>query len=409
MKKFSPNQTDRELYDLFRDAAENYQIPNPREEKQEQWDKIRTQLAEDEMLSRADVLKTHRWHRVILILLLATLLFGVGEIFTGLMIKQRPMMNTRKNISEHRKSEHIQHADTQSSQTTGEDMVFMAEDISQLQARPAANRGPYPGEEVSSDIAVRADSLKRHLSTKFDTVMFRVNGTNSDFRDDISRSIFSATKHHTATAITGIGNAAATPQAKRKDGFSRWSLAIAVGTNWSGIKTRLNGPAALDVGVMVHHRFAPRWSVESGLLLTSKLYSAGPADYTSSVSYPALFRVDAECRIFDVPINLRYDVMQRHNSMGFISAGLSSVWMQKENYLLRSKVNGSVQTAEYNFFNENKHVFSIVNFSAGYEKTWNRFGLQVSPYAKLPLKGIGGGKVKLASAGVLVSAKYNFK
>ena len=68
-----------------------------------------------------------------------------------------------------------------------------------------------------------------------------------------------------------------------------------------------------------------------------------------------------------------------------------------------------MQTAEYNFFNENKHVFSIVNLSAGYEKTWNRFGLQVSPYAKLPLKGIGGGKVKLASAGVLVSAKYNFK
>jgi hypothetical protein len=251
--------------------------------------------------------------------------------------------------------------------------------------------------------------LKRHLSAKFDTATVRVNGVAPNFSDDISKAISGATKHRNPAAIAGPGNAAATTQANRKDGFSKWSLAVAVGTNWSGIKTRMNGPAALDVGVMVQHRFARRWSVESGLLLTSKLYSAGPADYTSSVSYPALFRVDADCRIFDIPLNLRYDVIQRSNSMGFISAGLSSVWMQKENYLLRSKVNGSVQTAEYNFYNENKHVFSTMNLSAGYEKTWNRFGLQVSPYAKLPLKGIGGGKVKLASAGVLVSVKYNFK
>ena len=55
--------------------------------------------------------------------------------------------------------------------------------------------------------------------------------------------------------------------------------------------------------------------------------------------------------------------------------------------------------------NQNKHYFSVVDISAGYEHSINkRFSIIAEPYVKLPLSGIGIGKIKLNSAGVLFTA-----
>jgi hypothetical protein len=52
----------------------------------------------------------------------------------------------------------------------------------------------------------------------------------------------------------------------------------------------------------------------------------------------------------------------------------------------------------------NKHFFAGMGLSAGYTRKINkRLSFSVEPYAKLPLKGIGYGKVNLSSSGVLFS------
>jgi len=44
----------------------------------------------------------------------------------------------------------------------------------------------------------------------------------------------------------------------------------------------------------------------------------------------------------------------------------------------------------------------VLDLSAGYEYTLNkRFSLAAEPYVKLPFSGVGAGKIKLNSAGVL--------
>ena len=55
--------------------------------------------------------------------------------------------------------------------------------------------------------------------------------------------------------------------------------------------------------------------------------------------------------------------------------------------------------------NENKHYFSVLNISGGFNVNLNKtFTLRAEPYYKLALKGVGYGKVKLNSSGILVSA-----
>jgi hypothetical protein len=387
MKKFSPNLTDQELHELFKQAAETYEPRYRQDEKQEQWEKIALQLSAQKIPEQVRKSGSYRWRRITFILLLGALLFGAGEVFIGSMMEQKKITNVKSEKAESKTNDYKQ---PRSDRNTANIKMIPENKIAELNKIKTKN-----------DLTVSKPSPHKNLKT-----IFNVQKINSATETRQHYEISKLLKHNDTNNIT---DDTSQHRITRKKSLPKWSIGITAGTDWSGVKTKINGRTALDVGIIIQRRLSRRWSVESGLLLTSKLYSAGPADYTSAVSYPALFRVDAECRIFDLPINLRYDALQRNDHIGFVSAGISSIWMQRENYLLRSKVNGMVQTAEYNYYNDNKHLFSIVNLSAGYEHAWSRFGLQVAPYLKLPLKGIGAGEVKLASAGVLVSAKYSFK
>ena len=58
-------------------------------------------------------------------------------------------------------------------------------------------------------------------------------------------------------------------------------------------------------------------------------------------------------------------------------------------------------------YNGNRHLFSILNVSAGYERKISKtLHIQAEPYLNLPLSGVGEGKVKLHSAGLRAGINY---
>ena len=80
--------------------------------------------------------------------------------------------------------------------------------------------------------------------------------------------------------------------------------------------------------------------------------------------------------------------------------------MKKETYNYQYKT-PSGQTYNYvtTINNENKHYFSVLSLSGGYQYKLNdRIAFVAEPYVKIPLAGIGEGKIKLNSAGLLVTA-----
>jgi hypothetical protein len=82
--------------------------------------------------------------------------------------------------------------------------------------------------------------------------------------------------------------------------------------------------------------------------------------------------------------------------------------MKKETYEYYYKNSwGQLQSYMRTYKNENSHLFSVINLSGGYQYHFtNRFSLMAEPYIKIPASGIGAGKVKLNSTGILFTIGF---
>ncbi|OON67953.1 hypothetical protein [Hymenobacter sp. CRA2] len=163
-----------------------------------------------------------------------------------------------------------------------------------------------------------------------------------------------------------------------------------------------------SAGIQVEYLLTPRLRVSVGLLSSMKYYYAHGSDYTFAwpPSYP-VERIDAACRITDIPVNLRFDVWQGVRGRVFGSAGASSLLMRDELYKYTYRTNGYIYSRSWGVKNGKNHPFSVVNISAGYEYQLSpRWSAQAEPFLKLPLGGVGAGSVRLSSGGVFLGLKY---
>ncbi|GAB3836326.1 hypothetical protein [Hymenobacter jeollabukensis] len=163
-----------------------------------------------------------------------------------------------------------------------------------------------------------------------------------------------------------------------------------------------------SAGIQVEYLLLPRLRLNVGLLSSMKYYQARGSDYTWP--RPPMYtipRVEGTCRITDVPVNLRFDAMQGVRYRAFVSAGLSSLLMRDEQYYYHYNNYGTSYSRTWQVKKGSKHLFSVVNLSAGLERQLSlRWALQAEPYVKLPLGGVGAGKVRLSSGGVFFGLKY---
>ncbi|MBO2010543.1 hypothetical protein [Hymenobacter negativus] len=169
----------------------------------------------------------------------------------------------------------------------------------------------------------------------------------------------------------------------------------------------------LNIGVVLEYRLTNRLRVSTGLLRANKQYVARREDYDWGAYPKAATRnftwVDGACTVLDVPLNLRYDAVVRPQARLFGSVGLSSFFMQRERYMYDYTEYNTPYVWDRTYVNENQHLFSVLNLSFGYEhRLGTHWSLQAEPYLKVPLAGVGVGKVQLTSGGVFFGAKYGF-
>lgn len=183
------------------------------------------------------------------------------------------------------------------------------------------------------------------------------------------------------------------------------SLSFSAGPGVSAVGNN-EGKLTLDLGISVHYLFTKHFGVRTGVLVSKKIYSATPGQYyLPGNTYSYLQKVNANCNVVDIPLNVDYYFNQKGKHNWFVSAGLSSYLMKKESYDYVYKTPaGQTYNKEWVIENQNKHFLSILNLSAGYQYFLSkRFSLTVQPYMDLPLTGIGAGRVKLNSSGILLS------
>jgi hypothetical protein len=185
-------------------------------------------------------------------------------------------------------------------------------------------------------------------------------------------------------------------------------FSVSAGPDVSSIGIDKPGKTKLLVGASLGYTFKDRWTLRTGFYSGSKLYSASPGEYkppTPMINVAYLKKIDADCKVYEIPLSLAYNFSRTQKHKFFAAAGLSSYIMKKETYVYEYKYPGAGPVYyPHTVKNENKHFFSVLSLSAGYQRRINRtFSITAEPYFKLPLAGVGYGRIKLNSAGILFS------
>ena len=186
-----------------------------------------------------------------------------------------------------------------------------------------------------------------------------------------------------------------------------FGLSFSAGPDISYVELNKPGKVTLSYGVGLSYTFVKKLTLQAGFYVAKKLYSADSADYHAPDAfwntYPNMDNtVDANCKLYEVPVKLMYNFGQKRHHNWMAGAGISSYFMKNETYNYSYTFAGIVFPKSYSINNENQHNFSVVTLSGGYQYNLSpRVSFSAEPYVKVPLKGVGFGKVHLKGAGVM--------
>jgi hypothetical protein len=189
-------------------------------------------------------------------------------------------------------------------------------------------------------------------------------------------------------------------------------LAITVlgSSDLNGVNSFSQTKVGTNVGAIFSLGLSKRLTISTGAIYSSKPYLTNFDNYQWSSKFPSTpTSVSADCRMIDVPLNLDYSLYAKHGNKFSVGTGISSYLMFHENYSY-GYANGGNGPAAYNVPNPGKYYLSIMNLQATYQRRINaKMGLDIQPYMKLPLSGVGLYNSRLQSTGVAVGVTWNLR
>jgi hypothetical protein len=210
-----------------------------------------------------------------------------------------------------------------------------------------------------------------------------------------------------------------TDPGKGKNGrhyYTNRSLQIGIlfSPDFSEVRYNYENKVGTNLGFSLSYQLSAKVALNSGLVFTNKNYTAIGYDFHAPPAYWTnrvdLEFVKANCRMLEIPLNLRYDFNTAGNTTFFINGGFSSYLLKKESYdfFYHTFNFGMLRQTNTEYTTGHNYWLSVLNLSTGFEtKISNSFSFQIEPYMKLPLTGIGLGKVDLSSYGINLSIKFS--
>lgn len=280
----------------------------------------------------------------------------------------------------------------------------------QNQSRPfypgkkIVKNGIKPGENI-----VTESSLESNNQTQFkNAIPDKINPVAGDSAS-VQNPIAGKDDKLPDTALSHTEpKAATTTQKSKTSAAGKLSLNLSFGPDVSSVGIDKPGTPEMQYGVGISYALSQRLSIRAGFYAATKKYTADSADYHLRYSINNLQKIHADCFVYEIPLTVVYNfgASKKHN--WFVSGGLSSYLMKKETYEYYYKNSwGQPQSYSHTYKNENTHIFSVINLSGGYQYHFtDRLSVMAEPYIKIPASGIGMGKVKLNSTGILFSIGF---
>jgi hypothetical protein len=189
----------------------------------------------------------------------------------------------------------------------------------------------------------------------------------------------------------------------------QWAVRFGYSPDLSTVGFKNFSKPGAAVSLLFEYAMLSGLYVQTGVIGSVKAYSANASEYELSkyvtqIATPET--IDGTCHMLEIPFGFRYDLLQTNRSRWFAGAGFSSFYVQKEKYIYNySKY---IHGARPGWEGKTGWFWlSHLNVSAGYEHRISRkLSLLAEPYIKIPLKGLGYGKVDLTTLGMWLSVRY---
>ncbi|MGZ3754714.1 MAG: hypothetical protein ACXVAY_03090 [Mucilaginibacter sp.] len=167
--------------------------------------------------------------------------------------------------------------------------------------------------------------------------------------------------------------------------------------------------AGTNLGVLFSAGLFNKFTITTGATYSTKPYNTNAANYhTAYVFKTNPTSIEADCRVLDIPINVDYQLYNKHQNKFSIGTGLSSYIMLHESYQYYYADPYAKGPKNYTVANPGKYFFGIANLQATYQRQINsKVGLSIQPYLKLPLANIGYSQARLQTMGVAIGLNWN--
>lgn len=202
------------------------------------------------------------------------------------------------------------------------------------------------------------------------------------------------------------------PEADKNANTSNWYMKLLVSPDLSAIGYNKPGKTGVNIGLMAEYSPSKHWGISMGAIWSKKLYDKkNPGkSYSYGGTWFEADYLDGDCRVLDIPINITYYILPEARLNFYATLGVSSYIMLKEDYVYTVTENNYKYYYYEDYKNQNRHWFSMLNLSFGLQyKISPRLQLQAEPFLKVPMSGVGQGKIDLVSAGSFFTLKYKIK
>lgn len=289
-------------------------------------------------------------------------------------------------------------------------------DIDVINAGTGNNKNTTTVEQVtavtpSATITATGNKQPTKENSSMASILPPVTGNNQSSLTEkaATEKTVDATKKSDSSAIAANDPVEKKKQQPAGKKGNKFMLTFSIGPDLTSVGTSRTGKVEGQYGIGIGYAVTNHLTVRTGLYAGKKIYTADSNSYNYAYNSGGgyrLYKVDANCLVYEVPVTIAYNFKGTEKHNWFVSTGLSSYFMKDEKYVYNFKTSGGQVVAyDHQYKNENQHIFSVLNLSGGYQYNFSkRFSLLTEPYIKLPIGGIGEGKVKLNSAGVLFTA-----
>jgi hypothetical protein len=202
---------------------------------------------------------------------------------------------------------------------------------------------------------------------------------------------------------------------EKAPGHSRWSVSLAVAPDFSSTEIFKQASAGTAVGFTIQYELHKKWSLQTGALFTNKKYwnmgdeytNIRPGYWVARTNGVIPERIDGGCHVLEIPLALRYTLLNVKSNRIQVSGGVSSYIMVYETYHFTFEDPNPTAVHDYESSKTQNYYLSMGSVSLSYERMIHpKLSIGIEPYMKIPFAEIGWAKLPLYTTGAYLTLRY---